>query len=344
MDDETRRILGCVTGAQPGVCRTLRVQDPVDLDRCRHRRAAHEPGRHDRAAALPRSTAASGSRPRRRPAANAAVSASPAPIPHRTSTAIPGSERRPSRVMSDTPSPPCLRTMTRPCGAPTGPPGAGSPPRTRRRCRSSDVAQPGGSRDELGGLAGSGQRVGRQSRSRIVVRRGAGGRGLCAGPRGRGAPSSGRSAARSVPDTTTRALARAGPPAARRPSSCISGAGAIAVERRREVLRRPDLEERDLGQRAGRIRRPDVDPLPREERPDVSAVPVVAHGRDRPRWRSRGGRARSRCCPRNCPRRGRNEFASPSDVRGLRWREVDADSTDDDRLDHRRAPTITPGA
>ena len=122
------------------------------------------------------------------------------------------------------------------------------------------------------------------------------------------------------------------------------GRGLRPVERDREAVRRPDLEERDLRPRAGHgDDRADVDPLPGQERADVVAVAVVADGRH-----DRGADAEP-------GQSGADVAGKPADrphepVRcgqrraGRRRGEVDADPPDDDRLDHRRPPAITPGA
>ena len=110
------------------------------------------------------------------------------------------------------------------------------------------------------------------------------------------------------------------------------------------MLRWPGLEEGDLRPRARpRDDRPDVEALTGQERPDVIPVPVVADGRYHGRSDPQPGQARADVPGE--PADGSDECVRGSQARAGRGRrEVDADPADDDRLDHRRTPTVTPGA
>ena len=74
------------------------------------------------------------------------------------------------------------------------------------------------------------------------------------------------------------------------------------------------------------------------------AVPVVADGRDDRAGHPEPGEARADVAGE--PADGPDEAVRGGQRRsGRRWGEIDADPTDDDRLDHGDAPlAITPGA
>ena len=295
-------------------------------------------------ATFPRSTASSAGIPRRRPAAKAAVRASPAPIPHRTSTEMPGSVPSPRRVDQGDPGRSVLeddRSSARSPDAMTGTRPVGG---EFVVAPDQHVAQLGGPRREAGRLA----RVDPQARPPVEVedrrRRGsspARGPTLLEDPQGRGPgrllgqQRRGHDRQRGRGEQLGRHVVK---------GQARLGRGPWPVEGDREAVGRPDLEERDLRPRAGHgDDRADVDPLPGQERADMVAVAVVADG----------GHDRGADAEPGQP--GADVAGKPADrpnerVRrrqrraGRRRGEVDADPPDDDRLDHRRPPAITPGA
>ena len=117
-----------------------------------------------------------------------------------------------------------------------------------------------------------------------------------------------------------------------------------AVERDREPVRRPDLDEGHLRPRPrARVDPGDVDAFGREERANVIAMTIVADGREQGRVDPEAGQT------------GGDVPAEPADgpdervgggERGPRCcrREVDPDPTGDDCLDHAAPRSVTPGA
>ena len=249
-------------------------------------------------ATFPRSTASRAGIPRTRPAAKAAVRASPAPIPHRTSTAMPGRSRRPASSIRETPAGPCLRTIDRR-------PAAGRDDRDEAGrgelvvAPDQHVAQPGRLRREARRLA----RVDPQARPPVEVedrrRRGsppARGPSLVEDPEGRG-PGRLLGQQRRRHD---RQRGRGEQPGRHvvEGQACL-GRGPRPVEGDREAVRRPDLEERDLRPRAGHGRRSGR----RRSPPRTGTSARGRRGRrrrrrTRPRSGCRAGPARCRCCRR----------------------------------------------